>query len=367
MKAFLFSTAVVMAALPVGYGFTQNLGNNITLKPTLGNLYNTDSCWEAPVNDHNPNYCCAENSFGCIKYVQRSTLEYWEPAAIVEVTCRSGFSHLQPGIAPRQGGVQSCQVGPNWFFEAHVWASSGRANGDRTAALGYSFRENTMRCQADPTTGANKYPNGYGIKHKDVTFNTSGPGRSSKAFISEEDANWDERRGTFSQPQACSPNNPDIQACWGNPNIASGWVTHPNQAVAAALVGYRALNQAMAKKTVVTPRKEDGWRMSMDYPFIMSASPHAQSMGLNGRSGRFMGSSCFTPGNPGPFWFTAGGQNVLPNAMNLKAGTAGKAAYVPDGVYIFTYWVKTGCIVHSEQYRNPKRVRRKQCLDTYDY
>ncbi len=356
-----------MLGLAMGVWAAPALGGNISLKTTMQNLYNVNSCAQV-YQDTVKEVCCRECSGGldcdrgCLvgHRIKEARYDYWEPAAIIEVSCRSGFSHLSPGIPTREGKPQSCTAGPNWFFEARVWASSGRIGGDREAALGRLNRVNLMRCQADPTSGAKKYPNGYGIKHEGVTFDTSGPGRSSTAYISENDPSWAQQRAPFSQSQPCNPQSPTVEACWGNPNTATGWVTHPNQAVAAALAGYRALNKAMAMRKVVTPRK-DSWRMSMDYPFIMSASPAAQSMGLSGGVGRHMGSACFNPGHPGPAWYTAGRANAMPNQMSLRPAQAGQAAYVPDGVYIFTYWVRTGCTVYEKEFPGTF------CMDDYKY
>ena len=355
----------------------QPLGNHITLRPTIQNLYNINSCMPNPVG-FPTNVCCKYDNLGnCIANEQIWTYDYWEPAAIVEVSCRSGFSHLKPGLAPRDNGPQGCALGPNWFFEARVWASSGKPQGDRAVAFDdyseYSFRKITMRCQADVTTGAKDYPYGYGIKHKNITFNSNGPGGSSEAYISDNDPSWANTKGAVTNPQACDPGQPNIEACWGNPNVASGWVTHPNQAVAAALAGYRALGKAQSLKKVVTPQKDD-WRMSMAYPFIMSASPAAQSMNLgSAASGEaYQGSSCFTPGHAGPSWYTLGQQTAMPNEImaNATSPQAGAAAYIPDGVYIFTYWVRTGCDVitrnMNEELWDPL-LKAFVCKDTYKY
>jgi hypothetical protein len=269
------------------------------------------------------------------------------------------------GAVPARGDMQkqSCTAGPNWFFEARVWASSGKGGKDRSAAMGENARLQTMQCQANGTTGNRKYPNGYGKKHEGVTFNSSGPSGSSEAYISDTDPEWAKAMtGSAGSPPSgeCQQGSPDIEKCWG-PVTQNGWVTHPNRAVAAALVSYRALKKAEASKKVVTPIKS-GWKMSMDYPFISQPGPYAEAMGMSGGGGkRTKGSDCFKPGDPGFKWYTAGKKDEnaqqLMNRAQIPAGTT--VAEIDPNTYIFVYWSRTGCKVYTRQ--------SPICVDQYYY
>jgi hypothetical protein len=366
---------LLLCLLPFG-AFTQDgkLGKNYLYPPAINNLYNVrnnpQGCWQVITNNYIPDFCCCDKKWGKCPpkcKAEKGTYDYWEPAAIVEVSCRNGFSFLKPGLSGRGNSrQQSCGTGPNWFFEARVWTSTGRGSGgsDRSAAIGDRFRIDTTMCSADKTTGATRFPNGYGKKHDGVKFgNFSGPGGSMEAYVSDNDESWAKPTGSGSRtaPPACS-SGVNMRGCWGDDSQQNGWATHINQAPAAALVGYRALKKAQGLGKAVTPIK-GGWRMSMDYPFIMQTSPFAQSMGMSaGGGGRHMGSNCFQPGEVGPWWYTVNQQNANPKQLmsNLTAGDQAAAAEVATGVYIFTYWVRTKCTVYTLQ-------MPLKCKDVFDY
>lgn len=354
-------------------GQLRRLGMNPLDIPTFRNLYNEDTangCREGSTGNVTRNYICMIVPPGVPIFADRGVYDYWEPAAIVEVSCQKGFSLLKPGFmgqgatvggAPVQPG--QCGVGPNWFFEVRVWASSPKRWGDRMTVMGGGFWEQTggAMCSGQGTTGASKYPWGYGVKYNFTKGPESGPANSLEAYISDNDPTWSRqltlgqatqqmqqaKRPPQNQPE-CRENNPDVPACWGDPSQQHGWVTHPNRAAAAALAGYRGLLKAQGMNRVATPI-QGGWRMSMDYPFVKSPSSYAQGMGMQsqGRT-RHRGSDCFVPGDGGPWWFTTGRKGQNPRA--LQAVTNPSATANADvGTYIFTYWVRTNCTVYSNQ------------------
>lgn len=353
-------------------GQLRQLGLNPLDIPTFRNIYNEDQgngCRAGSSGSVQRMYLCGFAGKIPI-FADRGNYDYWEPAAIVEVSCQKGFSLLKPGFmgkgstvggAPAQPG--QCGVGPNWFFEVRVWASSPKKWGDRMTVLGGGFWEQTggAMCSGKGTTGAGKYPWGYGVKYNFTKGAETGPANSYEAYISDKDPTWSrqltpdkiaEEMAKAKKPptniQPCKQNNPDIPGCWGDPEQQHGWVTHPNRAVAAALVGYRGLMKARGMNTVANPI-QGGWRMSMDYPFVKSPSAHAQSMGMQSQGKtRHRGSDCFVPGDGGPWWFTTGRKGQNPGA--LQTPNAAATANADVGTYIFTYWVRTNCTVYSRQF-----------------
>jgi hypothetical protein len=288
-------------------------------------------------------------------------MDYWEPTAMIEVSCRNGWSAIAPGSVKGRGqtAIQSCYGAGNankagkWFFEARVWALNGGLGKARyQSSGGFNNGELSRQCEeeGDDTDKHNIW--GYGVKWKNFNKNpANGPGDSWEAYISDNDKSWAEDSGGASTPptqQECKAGDVDIEKCWGPANAAQngGWVTgQPNQAVAAALVGWRAHTRALNAGKVSTSSK--GYKMNMDYPFIKSASPFAKSMG-GFTGGSYRGSDCFKPGDAGPWWYTNNQQDLTPDKVpafisQMNQGTASAAADIHPGVYIFTVWSYTKC------------------------
>jgi hypothetical protein len=368
-------------------GQLHQLGVNPLDLPTFRNLYNEDSvngCREGSTGSVGWQLCYVINNIPI--FSPRGDYNYWEPAAIVEVSCQKGYSLLKPGllgVGAKQGEqpVQpgQCGTGPNWFFEVRVWASSPKKWGDRATILGNKFwaQFGGETCSGMGTTGNGSYPWGYGKKYGFTKGPETGPANSYEAYISDLDPTWSQQLtpGQAAQQMALAekapenlspcqynrPNRPDyrrVQSCWG-PTQPNGWVTHPNRAVAAALAGYRGLLKAQNMNRVASPINS-GWRLSMDYPFVKSPATYAQNMGMTsqGRT-RHRGSDCFVPGDPGPWWFSTGRRGQNPPALQLGGATA-TTANADTGVYIFTYWVRTKCTVYSWFHGGA-------CNDQYDY
>jgi hypothetical protein len=360
------------------------LGANKLEIPQFQNLYESNTCREGSTGSVS-NWAILRPPFICT----RGNYDYWEPAAIVEVSCQTGYSLLKPNqilaqSPPTVGGkpVQpgQCGTGPNWFFEVRVWASNPKPWGDRTVILGGNFWEQTggAMCSGQGTRGAGMYPFGYGIKYPFTQGSATGPAGSLESYVSDNDLTWGrnldpERRNITEQieqraaataaevqtlikaqqgEQRCEVGQPNVEKCWGKARDEfTGWVTHPNRAVAAALASYRGVLKAQSMNTMARDI-QGGLRLSMDYPFVKTPSAYAQSIGAEGQQGnpRHRGSDCFVPGDGGPWWYTSGKLNTDPNQPlmpALRSPNLEATANADAGVYIFTYWVKTRCVVHN--------------------
>lgn len=362
---------VVVLALLVVPGVRADsgiLGNNRLVLPGLGDTMNWASCMEyshsKPIPVQNPEWlgCCKVECDGDKCWCpwpndngKQMDIEYWEPSAMIEVSCRNGYSLMQPGMKGRGNAApQSCVMNNGrWFFEARVWALNGYKGGARhQSSGGDDAGEGARQCEQEGDDTKKKEFWGYGIKYD--KFNkgpANGPGQSWEAYISDNDKTWAEDSGAGAKTppnQGKCQGKPDVANCWGPVSGASngGWVSAPTQSVAAALVMWRAHSKALQNKMVSPPGSKGYYKINMDYPFIMNASPQAKAMGFSGSSHR--GSGCFQSGDPGPWWYTAGQQNLTPDKLpdfirNLKPGTAAQAAEIHPGVYVFTVWVYTKC------------------------
>lgn len=311
---------------------------------------------------------------------------YWEPSELIEVSCRKGYSMLKPGGVGQVSDNQSCfsygsGAGKRWFFDARVWAINGKDGAARAQAAGGRRREQTVACGANGPFGGLNQLEGYGKKFK--MFNqgaASGPGQSWEAYISDYDTSWSVDSNGGSAASAPPTQNKcagtDIASCWGPEQPLSGWVSHPHQPVAAALAGWRAHTKAQGK---VSPALSEGYKINLDYPFIMRTSPFGKSMGLqaaggSGGAGGNLGSRCFQPGDPGPWWYTDNQRrDTSPEQMpgiiqGLKdADTAGVGATLHTGVYVFTYWVKTSCELFAGIFGTNVQAALNGCADKQDY
>ncbi len=341
-------------------GQFSHLGLNPREIPTFSNLYNL-GC-RSDSNGEPESVMCAP-----FIWAQTATYSYWEPAAIVEVSCQKGFSYLSPNLlGPTSTDSlelsNECGEGPNWFFNVRVWTSSPKPSGDRAIIHGSGFWavSGGGLCSARGTTGNDKYPFGYGAKYDQIRgimeSAPDGPAGSFTAYISDRDPTWrgdkNTKTATLRSPppnQVCKQGVPDVAACWGDERQATGWVTHPNRAVAAALVSLRGLRKAQSMNRTATERN-GGLRMSMDYPFVKAPSDYAESMGTIGKQkSQHRGSDCFVPGesSPGPWWATTGRRGQPDIALQNPNPTL--ASNADAGTYIFSYWVKTGCRVYNRQ------------------
>lgn len=370
---WMMSVALVMSVLgvqPVAADDASGVLPGITMTDAkISNLMSQgDSCagykWNPtitgfcclPTCPHKPNNCCTgyENS-------SQYKIEYWEPSAIIEVSCRSGYSMLAPGKVKSRGdtSIQSC-IGFNkpgnsrWFFEARVWAIDGYNGGLRHQAMGGTMGEKLRQCTeaaGDDTTKNNQW--GYGIKWGKFTPGAAnGPGGSWEAYISDQDKTWADNTGTAPQttPSACNIGGVDLANCWG-PMANTGWVVQTNPTIAAALVAWRAHSKALAAKKV-SPAGQGGFKMDMDFPFTKYGGDYAASMGFkNGGKG---GSACFTPGDSGPTWFNGQKPEEMSGFVHgLKNGTVSSEAQMNSGIYIFTVWVHTSCTRWSIKAHKP--------------
>jgi hypothetical protein len=367
------------------------LGNNRLKLPKLGNTMNFDSCekysW-APnpgvvaslPRFHDGHPCCTPIPVPCGDDLCCPTdmynqgvfdIDYWEPSALIEVSCRNGYSALKPGgiTGYSSPDLQSCQGlsaangSKRWFFEARVWAIDGYSGRARAQSSGGSTKaEETRACSmAGDDTTKNQFW-GYGVKYDKFTKGPpNGPGESWEAYISDSDKSWAQDTGNLQKPptqQKCQHGDVDVEKCWGNMGGAGaengGWVSAPNQTVGAALVAWRAHAKAKGK---VSPAGEGGYKMNLDYPFLYLTSPYAKSMGMQGGD-EMKGSKCFVPGDAGPEWYSHNEENmtvdkVIQETQNFRlpgltsgttvSGTALSAADVQPGLFIFTVWVHTHC------------------------
>lgn len=362
------------------------MGTNRVQLPGLGNTMNFDSCmdfsWRPrpdlqaalphfddghPCCDPVPipcgfhRKCCKPNMYNEGIY----SIDYWEPSALIEVSCRNAYSVLKPGLSGRgEAAIQSC-MGPvtsngskRWFFEARVWALDGYIGRARHQSSGGSVKaEQARKCTmaGDDTTKGEYW--GYGKKYDKFTKGPpNGPGQSWEAYVSDGDKSWAEDSGNVQQPptqQACRHGDVDVEKCWGPMGGAGaengGWVSAPNQTVAAALVAWRAHTKALNMRKV-SPAGSGGFKMDMDYPFLYATSPYASAMGLAGGD-QMKGSKCFKPGDAGPEWYSHNEQNMtvdqivdqVQHFQAVSGSAVTTAAEVQPGIFIFTVWVHTDC------------------------
>jgi len=358
------------------------LGNNRYKAPGLSQTMNFDSCakysWAITGSP-----CCKHCKHGrcCPGYSGTEyTISYWEPSEIIEVSCRSGYSLMSPGKVPTRGGgsptLQSCHVPTGdgqkrWFFEARVWAIDGSPGGARhKSSGGFRAAESVRQCtneRGDDTWSSKAF--GYGSKKDGFSKGSkSGPAGAWEAYISDSDPQW-ATAGNNAAPKTppdqaiCKHGSPDVEKCWGTLKGSegqTGWIAHPNQAVAAAAIAWRAHTKAANAGKVSKPGSGGGYKINMDYPFIKAASPFAQSQGMSG--GSFKGSRCFKPGDPGPYWYTQNEEDLTPEKVpaaiqKLKMGEVAQGAEVHPGVYIFTVWVYTKC----KRYSIPIKIPTPTC------
>ena len=289
---------------------------------------------------------------------------YWEPVALVEVSCRNGFSLMKPGGVGGRGDAkimgqeirQSCKPrNGKFFYEVRVWVPNRITRmagfGDRAMA------DSTVQCGG---VDGNKRSDKYGYSIKMDTFSKGpmdGPARAWTAYISDNDVSWS-KDPAGAAPKAPPPQKPcktgtvDMESCWGPQQPLNGWVTHTNPAVAAALVSWRGVQKALGMGKLPKDLSGKGYRMSLDYPFIKRSAAYAQQKGVPGGGGR--GSDCFTPGDAGPWWYTANQQNLTPDKIpefigKLKDVPSQAAATANPDVYVFTYWVHTECTIYTKQ------------------
>jgi len=349
----------------------KTLGNNRFKALTIGQTMNYSSCanysWAKVMSGLNctPGCHVPHTSTPC-ETASVYHIGYWEPSEIIEVSCRSGYSMLKPGSVPMRGGgnkaYQSCYrpTGKGtklWFFEARDWAINGEPGKLRhQSSMGMGGAEGLRQCSNVRTSGGDTWDHkdfGYGSKKDGFSKGpANGPGGAWEAYISDNDPNWANDSGASAQapqaPQVCKHGDKDVEKCWGNTQGhggQTGWVAHPNQSVAAALVAWRAHLKALSAGRVA---KAPNYKMEMDYPFIHATSPFASSMGLTGGNS-YKGSKCFTPGDAGPSWYSHNEQDFTPDQIpgmvqKLTSGTAVQAAELHPGVYVFVIWVKTSCM-----------------------
>lgn len=349
-----------------------SLGDNKVEKLQLNNTMNFNDCHQYNVSPgmkvcillgkkNVADDVCKPNKFITCVMSYDYKFNYWEPSELIEVSCRKGYSMLLPGGVGQIPEQQSCfsvgtGAGKRWFFDARVWAINGKDGAARAQAAGSKKREQAVACGANGPFGGLDQLEGYAKKFKMFEQGpASGPGQSWEAYISDYDKSWAVDSGGAASQQAnqsqCSGTS--VPNCWGPEQPLMGWVSHPHQPVAAALVGWRAHTKAQGK---VSPALSGGYKINLDYPFIMRTSPFGKSMGLKSSSsggggsvGGTQGSRCFQPGDPGPWWYTDNQRSdtkpeQLPGIIQgLKDGDEGVGATLHTGVYIFTYWVKTSC------------------------
>lgn len=298
--------------------------------------------------------CCCPGMMG-----QRFDIKYWEPSALIEVSCRSGYSMMSPGKVKARGdtSLQACQGfnkpgNSRWFFEARVWAINGYDGGLRHQAAGPVNGERMRQCTMENTPGdlpwppyKSNVPNGYAKKWDDFTRGAqNGPSGSWEAYISDKDPEWAKDGSGASVPdpsKTCKVGSVDMEGCWG-PLTDNGWVSHPNPKVAAALVAWRAHEKAVKAKKVSPPGKGGGYKMAMEYPWLSYAGEHGKSMGFDD-SGK-KGSGCFQPGHSGPEWYGGKDPSEIPDLIaGLGQGDVTTVSEIGSGVYIFTVWVYTSC------------------------
>lgn len=314
----------------------------------------------------------------------KGTFEYWEPSELIEVSCRKGSSMLMPngvGQIPRD---QSCygqqgKKAQRWFFDVRNWAINGDKGQAREQSAGSTLRKQAAACGLNaPAGGPIDAPEGYGKKHNFSKGGGNGPGGSWEAYISDYDASWatdGNNQAVTNQPtpQACTSTN--VENCWGNIQPYSGWVVHPHRPVAAALIAWRSHNKAGGKVSA----SPAGFKMEMDYPYIMSNSFYGQTHGLTGgqAGGGTRGSKCFQPGDPGPWWFNNQqegegvqaaqvAEKVQEQVNKLHQGDITQQATVHTGTYIFTVWVKTKCTLYAGMAGTNVQQAINGCADKHD-
>lgn len=328
-------------------------GLKITPAKTTDLMKGSKSCVQH--NWASKTVCCKWCKRGCCKWANEYPIDYWEPSALIEVSCRNGYSMLKPGLKGRGANMlQSC-IGPNnmakgrYFFEARVWLIDGDDGGVRHQAMGPNTGAQVKQCSMEKLNAvkfdipATITKAGYGIKWFQISPGSkNGPGGSYEAYISDNDPSWaqdDGAGGNVPSQAACKIGGVDLPNCWG-PMTQTGWVTHPNPKVAAALVAWRAHQKAGNK---VSPADGQGYKMAMEYPFLKYSGDFGSSMGAP--SGGKSGSKCFVPGDSGPDWFGGMKPEAIPDFVKgLQQGTQTSVAEVNPGVYIFTVWVHTSCI-----------------------
>lgn len=336
-------------------------GLTMTPARTTDLMKGSKSCIEYSWSPGRKKFCCLGSKLNCKIWGNEYFINYWEPSALIEVSCRTGYSMINPGKVPTRGGgetaLQSC-VGFNkpgnsrWFFEARVWAINGEDGGLRHQGAGGTNGERMRQCTMEKTPGDLPWPgykdnvrHGYGKKWLDFGSNVgpqTGPAGSWEAYISDSDQAWALDAGSDSAPaqKACKIGGVDLANCWG-PMSQNGWVSHPNPRVAAALVAWRAHDKALKAKKV-SPDGGKGFQMAMEYPWIKYAGAHGASMGFE--NGGKTGSECFKPGDSGPAWFGGKTPEEIPGLVaGLQPGERATVSEINPGVYLFTVWVYTKC------------------------
>jgi hypothetical protein len=355
MMAMMAPVWAPVAQMPTYESFTKATGTNLTRAKVSDLMKGSKSCvqhhWDKKL------VCCKWGEYGCKKWSYEYPIDYWEPSELIEVSCRNGYSMMKPGLKGRGvAQLQSCQ-GPNkpgggrYFFEARTWTINGDDGGVRHQAMGRNLGAQTKMCSMEkldeirfdiPTTITKA---GYGIKWlKFSAGSQNGPAGSYEGYISDNDDSWakdDGAGGSVPDQKACKIGSVDIPNCWG-PVTETGWVTHTNPKIAAALVAWRAHEKAR-KMNKVSPADGKGYQMAMEFPFVKYGGAFAGSMGAP--NGGKSGSQCFKPGDSGPDWFGGMQPQAIPDFVKgLKQGEMASVAEVNSGVYIFTIWVHTQCI-----------------------
>lgn len=353
-----------LAGPVLAQGTLNQLGDNKLVRGNLSHTMNWDSCQEYSWSVSNPVAPCGIDRCGkklCLYVAPEYSINYWEPSEIIEVSCRNGYSMVAPGRIPTRGDAsekspQSCFVptgkgGRRWFFEARVWAINGYPGAAREQSSGGGHAEEARNCTEDEHDTTKGRYWGYGIKWDQFSRGSdNGPGGSWEGYISDNQESWAKDTGSAQaapSQQACTGTS--VENCWG-PITRSGWVSHPNQAVAAALAGWRAHTIAQQSGRVSPPGSKGQYKMNLDYPFIQTSSPFARKMGFPGssESSGFLGSKCFQPGDPGSSWYTVKELQFKPEEVpafiqGLRAGDATAEASINSGVYVFTVWAYTAC------------------------
>lgn len=367
--------------LPGAQDFMKQAGLNITVAKTGDLMSGSKSCVK---HSWTPTptccqWCCSHGSCWCCNKGTKFEINYWEPSEIIEVSCRSGYSMVKPGGVKARGeaSLQSC-VGFNkpgnsrWFFEARSWAINGYDGGLRHQAMGGTTGEQVRQCTMQagddlPWPGyESNVAEGYGIKWTKWTRGSrNGPAGSWEGYISDNDPSWAkdsqgaaalaqigaDGAANVKKPGECAVGSKSLENCWG-PVIESGWVTHPNPSIAAALVAWRAHEKAR-KANKVSPAGQGGYKMAMEFPFVNYAGDFGKSMGLPGGSKKNP-DKCFEPGDSGPDWWGGKKPDDIPTFLQgLKAGDTTATAEVNSGVYIFTIWVYTSCTRYQTQFGKP--------------
>lgn len=385
------------------------LGNNVlaplSIKDTMSGL-----CYFQNFR-HEKAGSCGVKLLGTYRDLIRAT--YKEPAALVEVSCLPGLSPLTSGtlvpsppnaddpynttipsssLSPDRKSIGGCRVANGtWFFDARVIGLGGRVQARLQSNLGVINTLSSIQCRRDNEGYGKKFtqiqkPPGkdlygplegawvaYETKN-DVSWRQPAAGRQRTPPTPEQRAACEATPATPEcmallapipnplRPTSCTANtteagrsgeNTNVEACWGRGDVASGWVNHPSQPAAAALVALRAYEKAVQLRTV-SPDGQPGLDMELSYPFVLRASAFARSMGMPGVTtevtNEYRGSSCFKAGDPGPWWYTFGrtGFNNAQFArtgqpMQLGIGNAAQVAELHPGYFVFTIWVDTAC------------------------